>query len=772
MPMKPRKGESQDDFMGRCVPDMIGTGDDKRPQDQAVAACLNIWRDKDKTAGKKDDVDDDADNIQPDDDESYDDWMDRCSDALDGDDDQCQMIWDERAAQVVVHKTHAENVNGMEFVLSDETPDRMDDIIMSDGWDLANFKKNPIALFNHKSDFPIGKWRNLRVDKQQLKGYLQLAPAGTSDRIDEIRRLIEADILKAVSVGFRPIARQSRDAKDVHGFNGSIFTKSELVETSLVAVPANPNALAIAKSLKISPTTLRMVFGEHASNDTVLQRDFRARRGEHANTQRDASKQQATGEHAEAKLKSGKGQPMLLSQRIQEGEKSLLALLDQLDKHLEGIDDDNPTEEQMLVTEDLSAKIETKQRHLANLKNIEAKNGAGAEDATALAARRTKEGKAPADLVIRRHKKPEPLDYFFRAALVRAKSKVDGHSIDDTRRKIYGDDEATKAVCDIVLKAASAPAETTVTGWAAELVQTIWADFMQVLLPLSVFPKLSAKGLALTFGAAGRIIIPTRSLTPSIAGSFVGEGQPIPVRQGAFASQTLTPKKMAVITTWTREMDEHSIPAIEGLLRQAIMEDTAIALDTVLLDNNPATTIRPPGLRSFQAGLVPSAATPFANFVADYEALYGGLLTLTNGNVRAPTMLLNPIQTLSLSMMQPPAAAAPLFPFTAMLDTGRLLKADLIESSTVPPGMAIMVDAADFTGAGQEGPRLEISDQATLHMEDTTPADIVGGASPGTPAYPVKSMWQTDSLALRLIMFTNWTMRRPVATWMTGVVWK
>jgi hypothetical protein len=56
-------------------------------------------------------------------------------------------------------------------------------------------------------------------------------------------------------------------------------------------------------------------------------------------------------------------------------------------------------------------------------------------------------------------------------------------------------------------------------------------------------------------------------------------------------------------------------------------------------------------------------------------------------------------------------------------------------------------------------------------MEDTTPADIVEGPSPGTPAFPVKSMWQTDSLALRLIMRMNWIMRRPVVSWMTGVQW-
>jgi HK97 family phage prohead protease/HK97 family phage major capsid protein len=779
MPMKPHKGESQSDFMARCVPEMIGTGADKRPQDQAVAICMDIWRERDK---RLKDLSDDAPD--PDEDEMHDDFMDRCVDELQSDDEDveddeaeaaCQISWDENVGmetdslRTMVHKTHASAADGMDFILSDETPDRMEDVIMADGWDLENFNKNPIALFGHRSDFPIGKWKNLRVEDRQLKGHLQLAPKGTSSRIDEIRALVEADILRAVSVGFKPIESKDRDGTKW----GSVFTKCELVETSLVSVPANPNALAVAKGLKISSSTLSIVFGEHASS--IVQRDYRANRGEHANRKRTAEPSSKTGEHAVVKPNPAKGkQPMLLSQRIQEAEKGLIALQDQLDTHLETVDDSNPTEDQMVVTEDLTAKIELRQRNLTNLKNIEAKNASNAEDAGSTTHR--KKGdliKLPTDIVIRRAKKPEPLDYFVRSGVIAAMAKISGRSLEDTRRRIYGDDEATRVISDLMLKAASAPAETTVAGWAQELVHTIWADFMTVLLPMSVFPKLSAKGLALTFGANGKIVIPTRSLVPALSGSFVAEGAAIPVRQGAFSSQTLTPKKMAVITTWTREMDEHSIPAIEGLLREAIMQDTAIALDTVLLDANAATTIRPAGLRSYQAGLTASAlagaGSGYNNFILDYGALYGQLLTLTNGNVRSPTIICNPIQSLNLSLQQPPAAAAPLLPFIAMIDSGRLLKADLIESSTVPPGTVIMVDAADFTTAGQEGPRLEISDQATLHMEDTTPTDITGGTP--SPAVPVKSMWQTDSLALRLIMFMNWIMRRPVSSWMTGVVW-
>jgi HK97 family phage prohead protease len=163
----------------------------------------------------------------------------------------------------IIHKVHAEKLDGMGFVLSDETPDRMGDVIMANGWDLANFKKNPIALFGHRSDFPLGNWKNVRVEKNKLVGDLSFAPEGTSPRTDEIRRLVEADILKAVSVGFRAVEEEPINPKNP--WDGSRFLKSELVECSLVAIPANPNALAISKSLNISPDVQSLVFAEHGN---------------------------------------------------------------------------------------------------------------------------------------------------------------------------------------------------------------------------------------------------------------------------------------------------------------------------------------------------------------------------------------------------------------------------------------------------------------------------------------------------------------------------
>ena len=92
-------------------------------------------------------------------------------------------------------------------------------------------------------------------------------------------------------------------------------------------------------------------------------------------------------------------------------------------------------------------------------------------------------------------------------------------------------------------------------------------------------------------------------------------------------------------------------------------------------------------------------------------------------------------------------------------------------SGTVPAGTVIVIDAADFVSVS-EGPRFEISDQATLHMEDTAPTDISTAGTPAVVAFPAKSMFQTDSMALRLIMPMNWVFRRTgTVAWVAGVTW-
>jgi hypothetical protein len=228
---------------------------------------------------------------------------------------------------------------------------------------------------------------------------------------------------------------------------------------------------------------------------------------------------------------------------------------------------------------------------------------------------------------------------------------------------------------------------------------------------------------------------------------------------------------MAVITTWTREIDEHSVPAIEGLLRQAIQEDTAIAIDSVLLDANPATAIRPAGILNGVTPMTPTTGGGFNALVGDIKQVSGALLASTQGHVRNPCWLMNPQQLNSISLTAMPGYGA--FPFKDEVSRGQLQSWPIIDSGTVPLGTVIALDAADFVSVGSEGPRFEISDQATLHMEDTAPLAIIGGTTgTPTPAVPTRSLWQTDSMALRLILPMNWVVRRAgVVQVVPGVTW-
>jgi HK97 family phage major capsid protein len=261
--------------------------------------------------------------------------------------------------------------------------------------------------------------------------------------------------------------------------------------------------------------------------------------------------------------------------------------------------------------------------------------------------------------------------------------------------------------------------------------------------------------------------MPTRTQTPVVAGSFVGEGAPIPVRQAQTAAVTIGLKKMAVIVSYSREIGEHSIPAIEGLLRTFISEDTEVAVDTVLVDANAATAIRPAGLRNGVTGLTATTGGGFAALVGDIKAMIS-VLAAANA-LRNPVWIMHPTQATSISLT---ATANGVFPFKAEIDGKMLQGYPTIISSTIPAGTLILLDAADFVSVSGDEPRFEVSDQATLHFEDTTPQQIGTVGTPNVVAAPARSMFQTDSLALRMILPMNWIMRRTgVLAWTSAVTW-
>jgi hypothetical protein len=454
-----------------------------------------------------------------------------------------------------------------------------------------------------------------------------------------------------------------------------------------------------------------------------------------------------------------------ITQRITDAQEHLTTLRDQLTEHLAGIDDANVTDDQLTITTEINQKIERTEKSLETLKQAEQRLAATSQPPAPI------EQTSPRRPFAVPAQKIMPADYVWRSLVVKVKTHLDDRKRPayEILKDTYGEDDATKAVFDVVTKTATVPADTVTSGWASQLVATSLGAFFEALMPNSVYPALRARGGSFTFGRSGTIVLPTRASTPTIAGSFVAQGAAIPVRQGAFTSVSLTPKKVGVISTFTREISEHSTPAIEGLIRQAILEDTSVAIDLILLDATAADTTRPAGLRNGVTESANSTLTTIDGMIADFKTLAAALISGTNGNVRNPVWIMNPSNVLNIATKTTTTGDTP---YRDETGRGTLFGWPIIQSTNIPADRVIALDSADFMTATGDTPMFSVSDQAVLHMEDTTPLAIGTVGTPASVAAPTRSLWQTDSIGLRMVMDLNWAMRRTgVVAWSETFAW-
>lgn len=135
----------------------------------------------------------------------------------------------------------------LQFIGSNEMLDRDREILSVDGWDLKNYKKNPVFLFAHDySQPPIGKSVNTRVKDGQLLFDIEFAAPEVYPFADTVFKLYKGGFMKATSVGFLPKQWVYGDGSEDFMVK---FTKQELLELSAVPVPANPSAVLQERGL-------------------------------------------------------------------------------------------------------------------------------------------------------------------------------------------------------------------------------------------------------------------------------------------------------------------------------------------------------------------------------------------------------------------------------------------------------------------------------------------------------------------------------------------
>lgn len=137
-----------------------------------------------------------------------------------------------------------ESRTGKAVTMSSAKVDRVGDVIDQAGWKLAEFTKNPVMLYNHNHDEPVGIWQDVKVEGGKLTGVPVFHPASINPFAGKLAALYEGGYLKGFSVGFRVLA-----AEPIPGGNGGwLIKEAELIECSAVVIPANTDALLGAKA--------------------------------------------------------------------------------------------------------------------------------------------------------------------------------------------------------------------------------------------------------------------------------------------------------------------------------------------------------------------------------------------------------------------------------------------------------------------------------------------------------------------------------------------
>ncbi len=123
-------------------------------------------------------------------------------------------------------------------VISTPEVDRVGDVVVQAGIDLATYKANPIVLWNHDPNCPIARCVEIGMVEDRLEALVEFPPAGVVVAADEKYALIKAGIINAASIGFNPVSVEPNK-----GSTGVRVTKCDLWEFSFVSIPANAGAL-------------------------------------------------------------------------------------------------------------------------------------------------------------------------------------------------------------------------------------------------------------------------------------------------------------------------------------------------------------------------------------------------------------------------------------------------------------------------------------------------------------------------------------------------
>lgn len=151
-------------------------------------------------------------------------------------------------------------------VITSLVADRDGDVVVPSGAITENFEKNPVVLLNHEHrGLPVGRANKLERRKKSIVAEWEFARADENPLAEYTYKLWAGGFLNATSIGFLPLeivtAEEAGGKIEGVKFSGLAFPKWELLEFSIVTVPANQEALRTDAAKKYWPAVVKSLNG-------------------------------------------------------------------------------------------------------------------------------------------------------------------------------------------------------------------------------------------------------------------------------------------------------------------------------------------------------------------------------------------------------------------------------------------------------------------------------------------------------------------------------
>lgn len=639
-----------------------------------------------------------------------------------------------RAYAVLDVKSVDEDKRVIRGIATTPSPDRVGDIVEPLG---VSFKNPLPLLWQHKADKPVGhvKFDKPTKDGITFEAYIESIdePGVLKERLDEAWQSVKLKLVRAVSIGFRAIEYAFMDD------GGIRFVQSEVMELSLVTIPANADATI--QSIKSIDTELRAASG-------IKQDDDRPKPPGAPGTKKSTPV-----------VKAQEAKPMkTIAEQIAAFEATRAAKSARMTELMNGAADKGITLDTAETEEydGLEAELKSIDAHLVRLRALEESTKKSAAPVDGSSAQRGSDSRGGVAILSVKANVPKGTA-FTRYAMALMASK--GNLMQAAEIAKRWDDQTPEV--GTVLKAAVAAGTTTDASWAKPLVeyQNMAAEFAELLRPQTIIGRIP--GLR---RVPFNIKVPRT--TSGSSASWVGEGAPKPVSAMAFDQITLGTTKLAGIVVLTEELVRASNPAAEQIVRDDLSATIVQTMDRDFVDPAKAAAagVSPASITNGVTPVIASGTDSdavrkdvqavMAKFVAANMSLAGAVWIMSETSALSMAMMLNPLGQREFPGIEINGSSGGTF-FNLPVVLSENVPANPGTGSPVTGNGArlILAKASEILLADDGEVVLDASNQASLQM-DSAPTN------PPVANTVMVSLWQMNMVGIRAERFINWTKRR------------